>query len=1506
MIDRKEIDLLVRAQLKGKQDLESVVRSIGELEKAIESQAAAAKRGEASIDGLKATLLALQQVQERLKGQADLVGTFQRLSEQIQKTGERVSKTASAYEDYKTKLAGLAEVTDKQQDRLVKLSTAAERAQASFDKQQDRLAGIAGALREAGIATDDLAGAELRVRDAAAQIGVSIAQVQGHIEGYAATVKAARDATREKEQAEKEAIRTAEQFAAAEKRAADAERQRAEDAALVAQIVANRQAKSAADRNEFDNLADERKRAAELATMRSDAIAAFEELDRQEKQLAKNTALTQQADEAERAAKSYGTLARAATDLRPKTESLKDAIAAILDPARQARTTIEGLEAQAGKLATAIGAISGPVKDYRGQMRALAETAKGISNQASLIDDFQRQAAALRAARAEFVAARAKVAEYAAEVRKGGDDGERFTKALGEAQAAAGRAAQALQTQLAATRASRESLRAAGIAANDLTGAQQRLTSAARSTVASTEQLAGAMRKYGTEVEGTGRKHKFFEDSGRTTLSLMQRIRGEVLALTASYVGLQGAIGLAGSAADAAGKREGIKNQLSLSVGNDKAAIDAEYAYVKAQSERIGLEFDKAAEGFAKFSAAATLAGRTRTEIRFIWEAFAEVGRVANLSTDDMQGVFKALEQITSKGKIQAEELRGQLGDRLFGAFQVAAKALKDQFPDLDKAMEKGLVTADQLVAIADEYRKTVAEQLPAATKSFTAEQARLANATLDFKLAIADSGWLATYTDLIRQLTVFLRSEDGAKLAKDISEGFQNVGKALIWVVQNAELVKNVLLGIVSLAVAKWAIGLGLAIKSSADAFGGFGGVLKAGSLALTQFAAKWPILTAAIKGALGAIGAAFLGWQIGKWANDKFVEVRKAGVYLVTGLDEAWTRIKAGAQILWEEVPRYATNAFKTVLNIATAGVRGVLAIFQKGLDALGRSDMAANVGKVIDTITFKWEQQGDRVGQVKQQMEADIARIRAIRADMLKDAEKTPGVVASPTAATPGAAAVTPTAFPGKPKTGTPAGPSEADIAKRERAIEQITRALESLDAKIDRAQTDTLAKQLEAVDLQYAKLARQIAEIGGQAGADFMKRLAESTAQLKTQITAKFNADLLKDQEALQNRLEDLEAAAGKKSKFELDKRLEAIRKGYEDAYRDIEAFRAKLEANGLDTTPAVLAKQRLDAGIAELQNLERIKFAREELNRLEQATNDLISIRDQKIETIRAKEALGRMDDAQAAEEINRINAEAVPAIQAAADATILWAQAHAAIFGNPELMQLFIDKINAIRDAAAQVPVEFDAIGKAASNGAVNLINSSLGAMVDNLRAVTTGQKSVSQGFRDMGVAFLQFAAQFLQEIAVMIIKMMIFRALQSMGGFFGNVGNVGLASMGVKHDGGLVGGPPARTRRISSAWFANAPRYHSGGIPGLRPDEYATILQRNEEVLAADSPRNILNGGAGIKQPGQQAARGNRFILVDDRAKIAEHMRSAEGENVFIEFLERNVMTVRSIVSGG
>ena len=63
-----------------------------------------------------------------------------------------------------------------------------------------------------------------------------------------------------------------------------------------------------------------------------------------------------------------------------------------------------------------------------------------------------------------------------------------------------------------------------------------------------------------------------------------------------------------------------------------------------------------------------------------------------------------------------------------------------------------------------------------------------------------------------------------------------------------------------------------------------------------------------------------------------------------------------------------------------------------------------------------------------------------------------------------------------------------------------------------------------------------------------------------------------------------------------------------------------------------------------------------------------------------------------------------------------------------------------------------------------------------------------------------------------------------------------------------VHHAGGIVGGS-AQMRAVPVMAFAGAPRMHSGGFAGLRPDEVPAILQKGERVL---SRRETAGYGAG------------------------------------------------------
>jgi tape measure domain-containing protein len=1434
VIDRKEVELLVRANLgSSKQQLSGLAKSIGDVEASIDRQVGAAKRGEVSIDELKASLAALGIAQEQLKGKADLIGQFERQAGAIQKAQERVEKTSKAYADYKAKLDAASEVTDKQQEKLIKLSASHDRAQQALQRQQATQVQLTQSLRDAGIATTELAEAENKVRTAAAQIGVAMAKTSQAITTYADDVRKAR-------QAEKELT----------------------------------------ENNAFEQkLAD----AAKLAKSADYVLTwerALEQAEAAEKRLKADTSLRKQADDAQAATLQYQTLARAAADLTPKIVSLKDAVASILNPSGAARSTLAGVEAEVKKLAASVAEIKGPVKDYEASFKSLTSAQKALIKQAGLIDTFRQQAAGLRTARAEFVAARAEVTQYAAAVRQGGDSGEKFTKALADAQNRARLASAALRDQLTATRAARDGLRDAGIATNDLAGAETRLANTARATVGAVQGLTAAVDQYGQATTRARKGGGLFGDEGRTTLSLAQRFRGEILALASAYVGLQGSISLAKGSLDAFNARASIKSILGVSLDTtNRETIDAEYAYVKGQSDRIGLVFDKTAEQFAKFSVAAAKSGRSRQEIRFIFESFAEAGRVMNLTGEQTERVFKALEQIFSKGKIGAEELRQQLGDSgLAGVFEVAQQALKKQFPDLNKAMQEGKVGVENLVLIAEAYRKMVGEQLPAAQKTLAAEQARVNNAVFDFKNAIADAGFADEFRKALIEITNFLKSEQGAKFAQGLSAKFTLVAKGIVLILENIDL----LIAAATTFFGIWALGRvnGMVedLKKLKDAAGGAGTSIKS------------------IGGAVGIAQAALIGWQIGTILSDKFDIVKKAGAAMVFALNGYWATIKAAFGFAFDAVPIIAKNVFVDILNAATFFVRKLLGVFGAIAKAAGMDTVVAELEKVANALTVT------TTGGVaaafekrREQLKKEIAADREIFRQQLADIDNPPVAAVAPKAV------AGQTASPGK--TSGKTGPTEAEINKRARAIEAIKSALEAIDARIDKSNKDLLQPQLDAIDAQFQHLKRQIEKLGGPESKKFLDELVQLTFQAKQDVLRKFNDGIGKEQEAITRKLEAVDAAAGRKSKFELQERLNAISTGYEATYRQIADFRQKLIENNRDPEPADRAKERLDAGVAELKQLELRKFATEELARREKLVTEEIEARDKRIAAVRAQLEVGKIDSGEAADQINAINAQAVPGIQAAAAATREWALAHETIFANPEQMAAFLAVLDATALKATQVKTEFDAIGKTVVSGGLAALNTGIEGIVNSLGEMFKGQKSVAEGFKDIARGAAGVFAKFLQDIAVAIIKLQIFNLMKQSGNpIIAAIGTAGAASVGVNHAGGIIGRPSNRMRRVNPAMFANAPRYHEGGFAGLRPNEVPAILEKNEEVLDKNNPRNALNGG--LLGGGQQGgSKGQRVVLVDDRSKIPEAMSSAEGEDVIVQTIRRNIPTIKQMM---
>ncbi|MBX2939904.1 MAG: tape measure protein [Ferruginibacter sp.] len=151
--------------------------------------------------------------------------------------------------------------------------------------------------------------------------------------------------------------------------------------------------------------------------------------------------------------------------------------------------------------------------------------------------------------------------------------------------------------------------------------------------------------------------------------------------------------------------------------------------FLEITTQRLGAEYISTANAFKNFYAASTLAGIGADETRTIFESAVSAASNLKLSQENTNGVLLAFSQIASKGKVQAEELRGQIGERIPGAFSIAAKAIGVTQGELNKMLENGEVVSNTfLPKFAAELRKTFGGNSDKEIKGLQASVNRLKN----------------------------------------------------------------------------------------------------------------------------------------------------------------------------------------------------------------------------------------------------------------------------------------------------------------------------------------------------------------------------------------------------------------------------------------------------------------------------------------------------------------------------------------------------------------------------------------------------------------------------------------------------------------------------------------------------------------------------------------------------------------------------------------------------------
>ncbi len=295
-------------------------------------------------------------------------------------------------------------------------------------------------------------------------------------------------------------------------------------------------------------------------------------------------------------------------------------------------------------------------------------------------------------------------------------------------------------------------------AINKITGASQGLTTAQRNVAAGADRQAQATRRANTEMESLG--------------ATARRVQGFLAAVFGAAV-VREIIGTTN-------RIDGMSRTLQGVLGSSRAAASG-ISFIRAEADRLGIAFEPALNGYTKLAAAAR-GTELAPKVNELTSAILQAGRAFNASGEQIGGAITAIEQMISKGTVSAEELRGQLGERIPGAFGIAARAMGVTTAELDKMLTKGEVVAkDFLPKFAAELERSTRAAAGLNAASPAAELERIGN---ELQSIAVDLG-TGLFEGLGSGLTEFREALAGIN-AKDLG---RDIGEALGSIARSADI---------------------------------------------------------------------------------------------------------------------------------------------------------------------------------------------------------------------------------------------------------------------------------------------------------------------------------------------------------------------------------------------------------------------------------------------------------------------------------------------------------------------------------------------------------------------------------------------------------------------------------------------------------------------------------------------------------------------------------------------
>lgn len=769
---RRNVDLVISAKDEAEKVLRQITAALDDFTASSRGTSTGAEKTEGSLAKLG---VAISKLQKDLGG----LEVAEKLGGELRKAEKELSRLDAQFDQTSAEAAQLGKRLDQTGAQAERFASKLQGAKAALDRQK-------GAIRDAKVNQRELAAAYAQAEAAQAKLTARQAQLPALIERQTAALDKAKQRYQElaaRIESTVEPSKTLQTQFDASARAVDqnaaklaklsteysdiAGQVRAAGSAMT--IFATQSQQAAA------NVAKQERVLAKiednLVGVKAQAAAAGGEQSRLAGKFAQATqSLAQQQQVIDRAESNYVDLAQAAGRADAALESLSAQSLGRLaqELKNQRRETLSAkreyveLSQAATQLATNIGRVGVPTRE--------------------MAEQFARTVVAAGRAKTEYQEQRVALELMGRAYREVGTDISSINGVQGRFQAILAQTSANLSQNAAAAQKADRALDGLYQASNRVTGSLSGVSSGATRVAAANERAATATGRLAAAYR------EFYGDT-RRSLSLLQRIRGEVLSLVAAYGGLFGVISVLQGTVKAYEQLEAAQSRLTVAVGGDQAAATQELDFLRRTADRLGVSFGVLSQEYSKFAIATKGTRLEGAATREIFVSVAEAARVNRSSTEEMAGVFTALTQIVSKGAVQMEELRQQLGDRLPGALQLMADGIGVTTAELIKMLEQGEVTSDALLPFARELTERFGPGLAQALTSTSTAIGRLGNEAFEALLRFGQAGFLEAFTELAQTITTTLQSADFQTFSDNASAAISKLVNFISFGVENFDI---------------------------------------------------------------------------------------------------------------------------------------------------------------------------------------------------------------------------------------------------------------------------------------------------------------------------------------------------------------------------------------------------------------------------------------------------------------------------------------------------------------------------------------------------------------------------------------------------------------------------------------------------------------------------------------------------------------------------------------------